>query len=187
MIKNTVSSNLRFETAEELFIAIPEVSDDMLSEASSQPSLDYLKELTSSSTPEEALTFSAYLLDKRRSVWWGRQCLNTIPNMLSQSDLQMLIYAENWVKQNNEESRNIALENATNVDPKTPGVWVALGAAWSGGSMVEQDLPPVPPPAFLTPRAINAGVLGILARVETTERKRTIIKFVRLAIDLIEG
>jgi len=179
--------NLRFQTSKELFETIPEITEDMMARETQQHSLEYLHDLSISSTPEEALTFASYLLDNRRAVWWGRQCLYEDTDMLSDMDKQMLEYAADWVRQNDEETRNIALENSTNSKLKTPGVWIALAAGWSGGSMTGPDLPPVPPPMYLTPRAVNAGVLGLLARTKTDARKETILKFVRFAIKLIEG
>ena len=61
-----------------------------------------------------------------------------------------------------EERRNHALEQGMASPTKTPGVWLALAAGWSGGSMMGPDAPPVPPPPYLTARAVNAGVLSVL-------------------------
>ena len=70
------------------------------------------------------------------------------------------------------------------VREQTPGVWVALAAGWSGGSMSDVGLTPVAPPPYLTPRAINAAVLGLLARVARPYREQTLKAFVEMAIRL---
>ena len=60
----------------------------------------------------------------------------------------------------------MSLEQGMASPTKTPGVWIALAAGWSGGSMVGPDAMPVAPPPYLTARAVNAGVLSVLARVD---------------------
>ena len=67
---------------------------------------------------------------------------------------------------------------------KTPGVWIALAAGWSGGSMIGPDSVPVTPPPYLTAKAVNAGVLGVLARVDRKERAATLGRFVDMGIRL---
>ena len=61
---------------------------------------------------------------------------------------------------------------------------IALAAGWSGGSMSNPGLPSVPPPPHLTPRAVNAGVLGALARVDNGHRGPTLKTFVDMAVGL---
>ena len=67
---------------------------------------------------------------------------------------------------------------------KTPGVWIALAAGWSGGSMIGPDSVPVTPPPYLTAKAVNAGVLSVLARVDRKERASTLGRFVDMGIRL---
>jgi hypothetical protein len=106
--------------------------------------------------------------------------------LLNDLDLRMLMLAEQWVRQPEEEQRVAALEEAMAVKSKTPGVWIALGAAWSGGSLAPPDAPRVLPPAHLTARAVNTGILGALARVSAADRAKTLTHFIdsatRLAI-----
>lgn len=102
-------------------------------------------------------------------------------------DYEHLQYAENWVRQPEEQERVSALNAAMEADPKTPGVWIALAAGWSGGSMVEEEMSPVPPPPYLTAKAINAGILGALASLDTIVRAKSLKDFVEMGSQLAVG
>jgi hypothetical protein len=151
---------------------------------SDRSSLEFVKDLQSGPTPEEAITFTAYLLGNREAVWWAHQCLTMLSEHLAPEDLRLMGLAEDWVRQPDEQRRNIALESGMVSPTKTPGVWIALAAGWSGGSMVGPDAMPVAPPPYLTAKAVNAGVLGVLARVDRHARAATLKAFVDMGIRL---
>jgi hypothetical protein len=178
---------LRFRTAKELFDEFPAARQDMQAQPTVQDCLGYLSGLAASATPEEAITFAAYLLPPREAVWWAHQCLHYIPDALTEVDHQMLAFAEAWVREPEEETRNTALEAANDAETETPGVWVAFAAGWSGGTMGPLNVSPIPPPPFLTPRAVNAAVLGLLARVDTDHRDEILRGFVEMAVKLTEA
>ena len=46
------------------------------------------------------------------------------------------------------------------------------------------ELPRVPPPPVLTPRAINTAIMGVLAKVETRHRAPTLKAFVDMGVGL---
>jgi hypothetical protein len=179
-----MAQRLRFSTARDLFEAFPVALEDMDARPSDRGSLEFVKDLMASRTPEDAITFSAYLLDKREAVWWGHQCLSAVPDKLAPEDVEMLALAENWVRHPDEPQRMAALDAGMASQRKTPGVWIALGAGWSGGSMMGPDTVPVPPPPHLTAKAVNAGVLGVLARVDRKARASTLGRFVDMAVRL---
>jgi hypothetical protein len=178
---------LRFRTARDLFDEFPAVRQDMKAAPTDQDCIGFLNGLASSATPEEAITFTAYLLPPREAVWWAHQCLSYVPEALSETDRQMLAFAEAWVREPEEDPRNTALEAANDAETETPGVWVAFAAGWSGGSMGPRDVSAVPPPPFLTPRAVNAAVLGLLARIDNEHRDEMLRGFVQMAIKLTEA
>jgi hypothetical protein len=179
-----MAQRLRFSTARDLFQAFPAALEDMAARPSDRGSLEFVKELASGQTPEDAITFSSYLLEHREAVWWGHQCLTTLSEHLAPGDLQMMGLAEDWVRQPDEPHRNTALEGGMASATRTPGVWIALAAGWSGGSMLGPDAVPVTPPPYLTAKAVNAGVLGVLARADRGERAATLKTFVDMAIRL---
>ena len=96
----------------------------------------------------------------------------------------MLTLAESWVRYPEEDQRCAVLDAGMAAPTKTPGVWIALAAGWSGGSMIGPDSMPVTPPPYLTAKAVNAGVLGVLARVDRKERASTLGRFVDMGIRL---
>jgi hypothetical protein len=180
-----MSQRLRFNTARDLFDAFPEAAEDISAEPGDQPSMDYLNALLDSPTPENAVTFCAYLLPRREAVWWGHQCLHRIPDAMEPSDFAMLDLAEDWVREPDEERRQAALGAALQTKPSTPAVWIAFAAGWSGGSMLDASDPAVPPPAHLTAKAVNAGILSLLARVDQSQRAATLRAFVEMGIQLL--
>ena len=174
--------NFRFTHATELFQEIPEISEDITARPDSHNCEEFIRALVGSQTPEEAITFSAFVLPRRFSVWWGHECLKLMEGTLDPHDVRMLELAAVWVGDPEEDNRYAALDAAMESAAKTPGVWIAFGAGWSGGSMVGAELPPVPPPPHLTARAVSAGVLSVLARVEVTDRLEQLDRFARMAI-----
>jgi hypothetical protein len=177
----------RFRSANELFQAMPAVRDDIRARPDDADPLDFLERLMTGDTPEEAVTFASYLLPSREAVWWAHQCLSYLPDALTDQDHHMLLLAENWVREPDEPARCEALESAMQTEVKSPGVWVALAAGWSGGSMAPANLTPVPPPPYLTARSVNAAVLGVLARVELRHRADVLRSYVGMAVRLAEG
>ena len=180
----TARSNFRFTKAQELFDEIPEIAEDITARPGDHTTVDFIRALAEGDIPEEAITFSAYVLPRRFAVWWGHECLKMLDHTLDDHDRKMLTLAATWVGNPEEEARYDAMDTAMDALAKTPGVWIALGAGWSGGSMVGPEMPPVPPAPHLTARAVNAGILSVLARVDLAERSEHLGRFTRMAIRL---
>jgi hypothetical protein len=143
--------------------------------------LDFLRQLKLSKTPEEAITFMAFALAPRHAVWWGHECLKAAPDFLTDQDRQMMAFIASWVAEQDDDSRYAAMEAAMQVSVHGPGVWMALGAGWSGGSMSARGLPPVAPPPSAMCQAMNAGLHSALARVPQDKRRRMLDHFVGMA------
>ncbi|WAP69792.1 DUF6931 family protein [Jiella pelagia] len=172
--------------AREVFSASPEIGDDMRARPDGETSPQFLARLTSSATPEEALTFCAYLLPAAAAVAWGHRCLAARPETGGSRDAGLIKLiaawlAEPWNSLQREDLRREILAIAQASRPRSPVVWISLGLGWSSGSISAPDLPAVSAPAFATPRAVNAGILGLLARVEIAERAATLEEFVSFA------
>lgn len=179
--------NLQFATARELFQAYPQIEEDMTAHPDGRASIDFLAALAATPTPEEAVTFAAYALERRHAVWWGHECLRHAGSVLSEYDVAMMERAAAWVGQPDEATRYAALDAALASPAKTPGVWLALAAGWSGGSMAPRNAPAVPAPPHVCPRALNAAVLSALARIGRADRPDMLQTFVRLARMLAVG
>jgi hypothetical protein len=181
-----MNNRLRFNTAKELFETFPTAAEDMTTPATEQPSLEFLRGLLSTPTPEEAVTFCSYLLPRRVAVWWGHQCLRNLPEGLTEQDAGLLATAEEWVREPEDDRRYAALDAGMNASVKTPGAWIALAAGWSGGSMAPSGMAPVVPPPYLTARAVNAGVLSAIARVPLKQRPMVLDACISMAIQMTE-
>jgi hypothetical protein len=176
-----LEDNLRHLRASDIFAEIPQIAEDMETRPGDEETLDFLTALVSGPTPEEAMTFAAYMLQPRQAVWWGHECLQSVSEQLEPQDAGMLDLAAAWVADPSEDNRYRALEAAEGAEQKSPGVWVAYGAGWSGGSIVAPDADPVMPPLVLCGRAIHIATLNALARVDTSGRNDRIRGFVSMA------
>lgn len=183
----TTRPNFRFEKAGDLFEQIPEAEEDITTPPGAHDAAEFIQVLLNGEIPEEALMFCAYLLPRRMAVWWGHECLMQLEHVLDDNDRFMLQLAAAWVASPREDERYAALDAAMDSRAKTAGVWLALGAGWSGGSMSGADLPPVPPPPFLTARAVNGAILSAIARDDLAHRSETIARFTRMAVKLGES
>lgn len=173
---------LRRQLATELFAALPEMEEDVrIKPREGQHCLDFQRQLMFGTTPEEAVTFMAFALQPRYAVWWGHECLQAAPDLLTDQDRQMLALIAAWVGEPDEDHRYAALDNGFAAKTRGAGAWLAIGAGWSGGSMSERGTPPVEVPPFLIGRALNAGVLTSLARVSQDKRRRMLDHYVSIA------
>ena len=180
--------NLLYQTPDELFAKVEEAAEDIETRPERpMGALDFVVSLLRSETPEDAVTFASYILPHRHCVWWGHECLRQLEPLLSDDDQQMLALAVAWVREPSEETRCAAMDAGMEIVNKTPGTWIALGAGWSGGSMSPPKYQPVPPPSFLTARAVNAGVLSVLALVGMKERRAMLDTFAQMAISIAQS
>ena len=131
-----MAQRLRFNTARDLFQAFPAALDDMAARPSDRGSLEFIKDLVAGPTPEDAITFCAYLLGRREAVWWGHQCLSMLPDKLAPEDLAVARARRGLGAPARGGNAHSALEAGMASPTKTPGVWIALAAGWSGGSMI---------------------------------------------------
>src|SRR5687768_14291358 len=103
--RRRMAPRIRFNTARDLFQAFPVALEDMDARPTDRPSLEFLEDLAAGRTPEDAITFSAYLLAPREAVWWGHQALTLLADRVEPEDVDLLAAAENWVRQPDEERR----------------------------------------------------------------------------------
>ncbi|HTM79027.1 MAG TPA: hypothetical protein VL133_15555, partial [Devosia sp.] len=123
MSQNT-QVRLHYAMAQDLFQAFPNLADDISVQPATDTALDFLGQLRRSSTPEDAITYAAYLLPRRQAVWWGHQCVRFLGPLLDAQDGAMLELARAWVVEPEEPLRWRALEAGMAARDKTPGVWI---------------------------------------------------------------
>jgi hypothetical protein len=111
----------------------------------------------------EAAKLMAHALPKRECVWWACMCArNTTPADLPEADAAAVAAAEDWVRQQTDESRRQAFEHAQRSNFSTPEAWAAVAAFWSGDSMSPVGQPKTPPAPHLTGTAA-VGCLTLAA------------------------
>lgn len=166
-------SNLRFFTAREVFETFPGATGDMASVGpanDTETPLDYVAQLLQSATPEDAVSFCAYLLGRREAVWWACACHRLLGEPAHRDDQKGLLIAEAWVREPEEHRRRAALAHGLGGNHSLAGTWLSLAAGGAGGTFVINDQPGPPVPAEMTAKAVRAAVLISLARLPIRER-----------------
>ena len=180
------SSRIRFTSARQVFEAYASARDDITAAPADAPPLDFLRALARSATPEDALSFSAYLLPRREAVWWACQCVQGLSPGVSAGEPAFAAAAA-WVRDPEEDRRRAALAAGQTADPNRAGTWLALAAGWSGGSLTPDGMEPVAPPAHLTAKAVRAAVLLAVATVAARERDGALAACVDACVRFAEG
>ena len=177
---------LRHSEAAGVLEAVPEVVVEIdLVPRAGEHSIDFALRLLAAQTPEEAVTFAAQMFVPRASVWWGHECMRGSASLLSSSDRRWMELAAAWVTDPEESARQRLLDDAMQERDRGPGVWLALAAGWSQGSMAPAGSPSVLPPAHLTGRAVNAAILNVLARADKELRRSLLQSYLSMARDLV--
>lgn len=137
----------------------------------------------------EAARLTAHALPKREAVWWGCMCARAVPDpALPRPDMEALLAAEAWVRRPGDDAlRRAAMEAAQRTGFRTPEVWAAVGAFWSGGSMAPAGQPEVPPPDHLTGVAISGGVVLAAVRLRPERAPERLARFLASARDIAAG
>lgn len=128
---------MRFATAHDVLLAYPQLALGYQSPLDGTPVLEYVERLTSEKRWSDAVAFIAHLLPRREAVWWAIQSVRAAPRSFAQGEENLIVAAENWVKDPSESKRRHALALADGVDMVRPAGWVARAAGWSGGVLAE--------------------------------------------------
>jgi hypothetical protein len=149
---------------------------------------DFLAALIAAELWRDAVQFMARALPKREAVWWGCLAARSVTgDDTPPPAVAALEAAEAWVYQPSEEKRRAAMEKAQATKFDHPGIWAAVGAFWSGGSMAPPNLPPVPPADHLTSVAIHGAVSLAAVAKEPEKAPEKYRRFLAQAIDIAKG
>lgn len=177
-------SPIRYRTAQDLFIACATAAEDMTAVPTRQPSPEFCRALLGGATPEEAVTFLAYLLVDRAAVWWGHECLRQLAELLDDRDLELLERVRLRVGEP-AGFTPLLIVNGRLSRQRSPAGWIALAAGVENGS--SGDLDEASMHAMPLGRAIHIGLLAGLARVATVDRFAVLSAFVRTGLQLAES
>ncbi|MGH1453212.1 MAG: DUF6931 family protein [Paracoccaceae bacterium] len=174
---------LRYETPLDLYAALPQVAEvTQHRPRENEDALDYLFRLRSSTTPEEAVTYTAFAALPQMAIWWGHECLRLMPETLDQADRARMELIAAWTARPSTDLRHRLMHEALWANKRSPAVMLALAAGWSGGSIAPNDPAPVPP--YRAPRSINSAVLSCLAQADLSRRPIYLARFIDMAESL---
>jgi len=149
---------------------------------------EFLAALMAQGLIRDAVAIMAYALPKREAVWWACLASRTVVDAETPAPVvAALEAAEAWVYQPSEETRRATMDRAQATGFNHPGVWAAVAAFWSGGSMAPANLPAVPPAEHLTGQVVNSAInlSAVIHQPEHAEEK--LRGFLRQAIDIANG
>jgi hypothetical protein len=179
------SSTMRYSTPFELYAGFPEVKNLTLHRPREGDSVsDYMARLRGSTTPEEAVTFTAFAAQPAMAIWWAYGCLRTMADTLSPEDRGMMEMIAMWSGNPDNTNRWRVMKSALYAPKLTPVGYLGLAVGWSGGSVAPND--PAPVPSWRTPKAVNTAVLSSIAHISLQERSRSLARFIDLAGKMFE-
>jgi len=148
----------------------------------------FLSQLMTARSFDDAVKFIAFALPPREAVWWACVCARMqLTDPVPEPVINALVAAETWVRKPTDENRRAAMVCAQAAKFESPAAWAAVAAFWSSGSMAPPDLPEVPPAAHLLGVAVTGAVT--LAAVQSTpehaEEKRE--RFLASAVNIANG
>ncbi len=108
---------------------------------------------------DDALRWHAHMLPKPQAILWACGCVEgKIKEDPSDLQRNSWMSALQWANEPTEVNRRQAAGFAEAAKYEGVGGIIAAAAAWSGGSLAEEDLPPVLPDERLTGRAIHLSL-----------------------------
>ncbi|QFQ89464.1 hypothetical protein F8A10_14970 [Paracoccus kondratievae] len=171
---------LRDATPAELFADIPQLAELVkLRAREGEDGLSFLARLRASTTPEEAVTFTAFAALPSVATGWGYECLRLMADHLQPHDRPVMERIATWLASPSTRQRHELMRDALWAPSRSPAVLLALAVGWSTGTPAPND--PERSPAHKTPVALNSAVLSCLARAELSRRSFYLARFLDMA------
>ncbi|MCK0122296.1 MAG: hypothetical protein ABJO29_00405 [Yoonia sp.] len=177
------SASLRFQELTDLYAGIPQIAE--VTQQRPRPpedTYDFMWRLRRSETPEDAITLTAFAFVPKMAIWWGHECLRTMPEILTPADHHFMEGVGRWLGDPSRENRHKLMKDALWSPDRVPGMYLALAVGWSGGAIAPND--PASPPLHRAPRALNTAVLSCLAQTATSRRQIYYAHFMDVAQSL---
>lgn len=176
-------SSLRYDRPYDLYRGIPEISGFTRHRPSeNEDPLSYLDRLRSSTTPEDAITYTAFATEPRVAIQWGLNSVRmTLPD-IPPDEVQLMSWVTQWVEHPTTDNRWRTLQVALFAPRRSPAVYLGLAVGWSGGPLAPND--PVSVPNWRSPRAVNAAILRAIGQVGLDQRSVRLARILDLAAGL---
>lgn len=153
---------LRFEKPTDLYAGLPRVRAMTQHRPREDEShLDYLVRLRGTTTPEEAVTFTAFAVVPKLAIWWAYECLRVSSEELTPANRELMELVWTWNTYPDAENRYRTMRAALYAPVRSPQVFLGMAVGWSGGGIAPNDSAPVP--LHRMPQAINSAILSNLA------------------------
>lgn len=141
--------------------------------------LQFLGRLRGSTTPEDAVTYTAFAAVPAVGAGWGYECLRLMANHLSAREKPMMQDIAAWLAGPSAPLRHKIMQQALFAASPTPSVYLGLAVGWSTGGPAPND--PEPAPLHKSPNAVNTAVLSCLARAQLSNRSVYLARFLDMA------
>lgn len=173
-------SAMRYPTPQQLFRDLPEICDFVMQRPQEdEDGLDFLMRLRASTTPEEAVTYTAFAIRPEQAAGWGYECLRAMADHLNPMERPMMEMIAAWLAHPNIAMRHRVMREALYAASRSPSVLLGLAVGWSSGGPAPND--DLPSPVWRTPQAINSAVLSCLSRATLTDRPIFLARFIDMA------
>ncbi|WP_323718653.1 DUF6931 family protein [Paracoccus aminovorans] len=163
-----------------LFAAIPQLADLVkLRPREGEDGLAFLNRLRASTTPEEAVTFTAFAALPSVAAGWGYECLRLMAGHLQPQERPTMERIATWLAQPSTRQRHEIMREALWAPTRSPSVLLALAVGWSTGTPAPND--PERSAPHKAPVALNSAVLSCLARADLSRRSFYLARFLDMA------
>lgn len=174
---------LRHEPPAELYRAIPEVAYfTRQTPDEGEESHRFFERLKASTTPEDAVTFTAFATEPGVAIRWGMDCIRVAVPEPAPDEMQLLSWVATWLDHPNHDNRWRAMQVAMFAPRRSPAVYLGLAVGWSGGPLAPND--PVQVPAWRCPRAVNSAIMRSIGQVGLERRSACLARVLDLAAGL---
>ena len=154
-----------------------------------QPPHEFIQSLLNAELYNDAITFIAHAIPKREGVWWAcLSCRDALPQVTdSETYLNGLTSAENWVINPTELHRRHAEKQAEEQGFELASSWAAIAAFWSQGSITPPDQPQVSAPDFLYAHAVSGAISLAATQFSPEEIPNKLQHYIAIGLDLAKG
>ena len=117
----------------------------------------FTENLKDSKTPEDAIVFLAFAIERRLAILWGLECVLDLSPSLPPDETQLINWVSEWIDSHTAEARWKTLQVALFAPRSSAAVYLGLAVGWSDGPLAPNDLVTVP--KWRTPYAISTAIL----------------------------
>lgn len=175
--------SLRFDSPSELYRRIPEVSGFTKHRpVEGEDAFGFLDRLRASTTPEDAVTYTAFATQPQIAIAWGVEATRITLGEMSADDIHLLNWITLWLDHPSPENRWHVMQAALFAPRRSSVVYLGLAVGWSGGALAPND--PVAVPPWRSPKAVSGAIFRAIGQVGLEQRSVSLARVLDLAAGL---